>query len=135
MQQSKTLFTTIDEYIATFPKDVQKKLQQLRDVIKAAAPDAEERISYQMPAYFFKGIVVYFAAHKKHIGFYPTAGGINAFKEELSTYKNAKGSVQFPIDKPLPLELIDRIVTWRVAENNQKDEDKKKTKSRKNNRK
>ncbi len=122
MERNKTKFTDIDEYIATFPHEVQIMLKELRAVIKAAAPEAEERISYQMPAFSLNGILVYFAAFQKHIGFYPTASGIQAFKRELLNYKNAKGSVLFPIDKPLPLELIRKIVKFRVAENLKKAE-------------
>jgi uncharacterized protein YdhG (YjbR/CyaY superfamily) len=113
-------FQSIDEYIATFPADVQKILQELRAVIKAAAPEATEKISYQMPTFFLHGNLVHFAAYKNHIGFYPAPRGIEAFKQELSVYKGAKGSVQFPIDQPLPLELVSRIVKFRVAENLQK---------------
>lgn len=113
----KTGYTTIDEYIATFPKDVQKILQELYKTIKAAAPEAEERISYQMPTFALNGNLVHFAAFKNHIGFYPTPSGIDAFKEELSIYEGAKGSVQFPIDQPMPLKLIAKIVKFRVAEN------------------
>jgi uncharacterized protein YdhG (YjbR/CyaY superfamily) len=120
MNDSKIVFTTIDEYIATFPKQVQQILKGLRKAIKAAAPDAEERISYQMPAFSLNGILVYFAAFKKHIGFYPGASGIQAFTKELSVYKGGKGSVQFPIDKPLPLALISKIVKFRVSENKKK---------------
>ncbi len=108
---------SIDEYIATFPEDVQKKLEEVRMVVKASAPDAVEKISYQMPTFALMGSnLVHFAAFKKHIGFYPAPQGIEAFKEELSAYKGAKGSVQFPIDKPMPLELISRIVKFRVTE-------------------
>jgi uncharacterized protein YdhG (YjbR/CyaY superfamily) len=110
-------FSTIDEYIANFPAGVQKILQELRTTIKAAAPGAQEKISYQMPTFFLKGNLVHFAAYKKHIGFYPAPRGIEVFKAELSAYKGAKGSVQFPIDQPLPLDLIRRIVEFRVAEN------------------
>ena len=117
-------FQSIDEYIASFPADVQKTLQELRAVIKAAAPDATEKISYQMPTFFLHGNLVHFAAYKKHIGFYPAPRGIEAFKQELSMYKGAKGSVQFPIDQPLPLELVSRIVKFRVAENLRKAETK-----------
>jgi uncharacterized protein YdhG (YjbR/CyaY superfamily) len=113
----KNTFNSIDEYIAAFPAETQKTLQQLRAAIHAAAPEAEEKISYQMPAFALKGILVYFAAHKNHIGFYPTGSGVEAFKEELSVYPASKGAVRFPIDQPLPLELISRIVTFRVTEN------------------
>jgi uncharacterized protein YdhG (YjbR/CyaY superfamily) len=122
MESNKAGFTSIDEYIATFPEETQKILEVLRATIKAAAPGAEEKISYQMPTLFLKGNLVHYAAYKNHIGFYPTPGGIQAFEHELSIYKGAKGSVQFPIDKPLPLELISKIVMFRVAENLRKAE-------------
>jgi uncharacterized protein YdhG (YjbR/CyaY superfamily) len=110
-------FATVDEYIAAFPIEVQARLQELRAAIQAAAPDAEERISYQMPAYYLKGNLVYFAAFQNHIGFYPTASGIAAFQQEFAGYVSSKGAVQFPLHKPLPLELVGRIVRYRVAEN------------------
>ena len=110
----------VDEYISGFPKETQKILQQIRVTIKSAAPQAEEIISYGMPAYKLNGMLVWFAAHTKHIGFYPKASGIEAFKKELSIYKGAKGSVQFPLDKLLPLGLIKKIVKFRVRENLQK---------------
>jgi uncharacterized protein YdhG (YjbR/CyaY superfamily) len=108
---------SIEEYIASFPDHIQAILEQIRTTIKNAAPAAEEVISYSMPAFKLNGILVYFAAHAKHIGFYPKASGIEAFKKELSIYKWAKGSVQFPFNKPLPLELITKIVKFRVNEN------------------
>ena len=117
MDGKKNGINSIDEYITTFPKDMQKILQELRATIKAAAPDAEEKISYQMPTFFLNGNLVHFAAFKKHIGFYPTPSGIEAFQKELSVYDGAKGSVQFPIDEPMPLKLISRIVKFRAAEN------------------
>jgi uncharacterized protein YdhG (YjbR/CyaY superfamily) len=118
MDSNKSGFYSIDEYIATFPKDIQKILQEVRAAIKAAAPEAEEKISYQMPTFTLNGSnLVHFAAFKKHIGFYPTPSGIEAFQKELSVYKGAKGSVQFPIDEPMPLKLISRIVNFRVVEN------------------
>jgi len=110
----------IDEYIADFPKEIQILLEQIRSHIKTIVPEAEEVISYGMPAFRFHGILVYFAAFKNHIGFYPTASGIAAFKEQISGYKNSKGAVQFPIDKPLPMDLIKKIVEYRVEENLQK---------------
>lgn len=110
-------FKDVDSYIATFPKDIQAILEQVRNVIKSSAPKAEEVISYNMPAYKYLGMLVYFAGYKQHIGFYPTASGITAFKTELSNYKNAKGSVQFPLDKPMPLALIKKMVKYRVKEN------------------
>lgn len=117
---SKSGFNSIDEYIATFPEETQKILREIRAVIKASAPEAEEKISYQMPTFFLNGNLVHFAAFKKHIGFYPTPSGTQAFQKELSVYKGAKGSAQFPLDKPMPLKLISRIVKFRVAENSKK---------------
>ncbi len=117
MKSKKTGIASIDEYIATFPVEIQNILRELRTTIGAAAPGAEERISYQMPAFALKGILVYFAAWKDHIGFYPTSSGIRAFQKELSLYENSKGSLKFPIDKRLPLTLISKIVKFRVAEN------------------
>jgi uncharacterized protein YdhG (YjbR/CyaY superfamily) len=117
MQDDKAGFRSIDEYIATFPADVQALLETVRATIKAAAPDGEERISYAMPAFAQNGILVYFAGHKSHIGFYPTSSGIAAFQEEISGYESSKGAVRFPIDQPLPLDLIRRIVQFRLAEN------------------
>jgi uncharacterized protein YdhG (YjbR/CyaY superfamily) len=116
----KAPIETIDAYIALLPNSVGVILQTLRQTIMAAAPEAKECISYGMPAYKLKGILVYFAVHKNHIGFYPTASGIDAFEKELTKYHGAKGSVQFPLDKPLPLELISRIVKFRVKENMEK---------------
>ena len=109
--------STIDEYIGLFPDDVQKILQEIRQVIKSTAPEATEKISYQMPTFYLKGNLVHFAAFKNHIGFYPVPSGIEKFKEELSQYKGGKGSVQFPLDKPMPYDLIRRIVLFRVEEN------------------
>lgn len=106
----------VDDYIAGFPIETQQILEQLRITIKEAAPQAEEVISYGMPAFKLKGVLVYFAAYANHIGFYPTPSGIAAFKKELSVYKSAKGSVQFPLDRPLPSGLIKRIVKFRVTE-------------------
>ena len=117
MDTAKKKFQTIDEYIAAFPQEIQDILQELRVTIQQAAPEATEKISYQMPTFFLKGNLVHFAAYKNHIGFYPAPSGIEAFKAELSSYKGAKGSVQFPINEPLPLELISRITKFRVAEN------------------
>ncbi len=117
MKPDQTAPKTLDEYIADYPPDVQKVLQQIRTTIRKAAPEAEETISYRMPTFTLKGNLVYFAAFKSHIGFYPIPTGIEAFKKELSVYKQGKGSVQFPIDKPLPLNLITRIVKFRVKEN------------------
>ncbi len=110
-------YTTIDEYIATFPADIQAILQKIRATIRKAAPQAEEAIKYQMPTFVLNGNLVHFAAFKHHIGFYPVPTGIEKFKKELSVYKGAKGSVQFPLDQPIPYGLIGRIVKFRVKEN------------------
>jgi uncharacterized protein YdhG (YjbR/CyaY superfamily) len=117
---------TIDEYIAGFPRDVQQILEKIRKTIHAAAPAAEEAISYQMPSFKLKGNLVYFAAFKRHIGFYPIPSGIGKFKAELSVYMQGKGSVQFPLDKPIPYGLINRIVKFRVGENLKKAAEEKK---------
>lgn len=117
MENTKPTFRTIDEYLATFPAETQKLLQAMRETIHAAAPEAAEKISYQMPTFYLNGNLVHFAAFKHHIGFYPAPRGIEAFSEELSAYKGAKGSVQFPLDQPLPLDLVSRIVKFRAAEN------------------
>jgi uncharacterized protein YdhG (YjbR/CyaY superfamily) len=117
MDHQKLGYRSIDEYIATFPEDIQALLEAVRATIKASAPGAEERISYQMPAFALHGNLVYFAALKNHIGLYPTGSGIEAFKDELSMYETTKGSVKFPINQPLPMELISRIVQFRVTEN------------------
>ncbi|OWY23420.1 hypothetical protein C7N43_03425 [Sphingobacteriales bacterium UPWRP_1] len=109
--------TPVEAYIDRFPATVQERLQQVRQTILAAAPQAQECISYQMPAYKQNGILVYFAAYANHIGFYPTASGIAAFKEQFQAYKWSKGAVQFPHNQPLPLALITRIVQFRVQEN------------------
>ncbi len=119
-KNSKEIPATVDEYIAVFPKEVQKLLQQVRTTIKKAALTAEEVISYGMPAYKLNGMLVYFAGYKNHIGFYATPTGHRAFKKELSIYKEGKGSVQFPIDQAIPLALITKIVKFRVAENKRK---------------
>ena len=116
MEENST-FNSIDEYIAQFPEDIQAILQQIRSVIKEAAPEATEKISYQMPTFYLKGNLVHFAAFKSHIGFYPVPSGIEKFKEELSQYKSGKGSAQFPLDKPIPYDLIRRITLFRVEEN------------------
>ncbi len=117
MDTQKSGYRTIDEYIALFPEDIQALLQTMRATIRAAAPDAEERISYAMPAFALHGNLVYFAAAKHHIGLYPTSSGIAAFQDEVSAYEGSKGAVRFPIGQPLPLDLITRIVRYRVAEN------------------
>ena len=117
MKSKKAGFNSIDDYIATFSKEIQIILEDLRGTIKAAAPEAEEKISYQMPTFFLKGNLIHFAAFKNHIGLYPSPSGTQAFKRELSIYQGAKGSIKFPIDKPLPMELIRKIVKFRVVEN------------------
>jgi uncharacterized protein YdhG (YjbR/CyaY superfamily) len=111
---------SIDDYIASFPTDVQAILEQVRKTIQVAAPEAEEAISYAMPTFKLHGNLVHFAAYKNHIGFYPAPRGLEEFKEELSGYKGAKGSVQFPINQPMPLDLIARIVSFRVKDNLEK---------------
>jgi uncharacterized protein YdhG (YjbR/CyaY superfamily) len=117
VRNEQTAPKTIDEYIAGFPQDVQETLQKIRATIREAAPDAEEKIAYQIPTFLLKGNLVYFAAFKKHIGFYPAPTGIEEFKEEVSVYGWAKGTVKFPPDKPIPFDLIRRIVRFRVKEN------------------
>lgn len=107
----------IDQYIANFPTETQEKLQLVRETIKKAAPEAKEKISYAIPTFDLYGNLVHYAGYKNHIGFYPGNGGIEAFKEEISNYKSAKGSVQFPLDKPLPLALISRITKFSVIQN------------------
>lgn len=130
MKENNIAYETIDEYIIQFPPGIQEILKELRKVIKEAAPDAQEKISYGMPAFVLHGNLVYFAAFKNHIGFYPAPNGIDAFKQELSEYKGSKGTVQFPIGKPLPYDLISRIVKFRVAENIQLAEVKLKKKAK-----
>lgn len=130
MDGDKTTVQSIDEYILQFPPHVQEILRALRQVIKEAAPEAKEKISWQMPTFVLHGNLVHFAAHTKHIGFYPGASGIDAFKHQLSGYKGAKGSVQFPFDKPLPYELITKIVKFRIAENTKQAETKVKIKNK-----
>ena len=110
----------MDEYIAGFPNEVQEKLEKLRMTIRKAAPEAEETINYGIPTFTLKGNLVHFAAFKNHIGFYPAPSGIESFKKELSVYEGAKGSVQFPIEKSLPLTLVSKIVKFRVQENLEK---------------
>ena len=110
----------IDEYIAHFPKDIQQMLEDIRAAIRKAAPEAEEAIKYAIPTFTLNGNLVHFAAFKNHIGFYPAPTGIAAFAKELSAYKGAKGSVQFPLDKPMPLTLISRIVKFRVKKNQER---------------
>lgn len=109
--------TVIDVYISKYPEEIQKMLQELRLVIQESAPEATEKISYQMPTYYLNGNLVHFAVNKNHIGFYPAPSGIEAFEEALKPYKYSKGAIQFPFDKPIPYDLIRRIVKHRVEEN------------------
>ena len=120
MQTGASNSASIDAYIATFPPEVQALLQQMRQTIQKAAPKATEAISYQIPTFRLQGNLVHFAGFKKHIGFYPGAAGIAAFQGELAGYKSAKGSVQFPLDQPLPLALVTKIVKFRVKQNLEK---------------
>ena len=116
---------SIDDYIAGFPKEIQAILEQIRMTIKQAAPEAKEAIKYAMPTFILHGNLVHYAAFKNHIGFYPVPSGIEAFKKELAVYKGAKGSVQFPLDQPMPLDLISKIVKFRVKENSGKQKNEK----------
>ena len=125
MTTDKTTPKNIDEYIVGFPEDVQEILEKIRLTIKNAAPDAQETINYGIPTFKLKGNLVHFAGYKKHIGFYPAPSGIEKFKEELSAYEGAKGSVKFPLNQPMPYDLIDEIVRFRVKENLEKAEKKK----------
>ncbi len=128
MTTHKTSPHDVDEYIAGFPEDVREILEKIRATIQEAAPEAGETIRYQIPTFTLQGNLVHFAAFKKHIGFYPIPTGIEAFKEELSAYEGGKGSVQFPLDKPIPFDLISRIVKFRVTENLERAEAKNKKK-------
>jgi uncharacterized protein YdhG (YjbR/CyaY superfamily) len=120
MTMPRIKFDAIDSYIASFPKETQNILEQLRMTIRKAAPEAEETINYGIPTFTLKGNLVHFAAFKNHIGFYPTPTAIEAFKKDLSAYDGAKGSVKFPLDKPIPFDLISRIVKFRIIENQKK---------------
>ena len=121
MRTHKKQYKTIDEYIETFTKDVQNILEKTRETIRKAAPGAVEAISYQIPTFKLKGNLVHFAAFKNHIGFYPAPSAIDAFKKELTSYEVSKGTVKFPIDKPIPLDLIKKMVAYRVKENLKKE--------------
>lgn len=127
MSDKSELPQTIDEYIAGFPPDIQVILQKIRAVIREAVPDAEEAIRYRMPAFLLHGYLVYFSAFKHHIGLYPTPSGITAFEEELMPYKHAKGSIRFPLDQPIPYDLIRKIVKFREKENLEKAQRKRGT--------
>jgi len=128
MNEKGINYESIDEYIAIFPQEVQEILRTLRKVIRESAPEAEEKISYQMPTFALHGNLVHFAAYEKFIGFYPAPSGIEAFRESLSRYKGSKGAVRFPIGEPLPYELIREIVRYRVDENMKLAESKHKKK-------
>jgi uncharacterized protein YdhG (YjbR/CyaY superfamily) len=128
METSQSTPKTIDEYIAGFPPDVQTLLQQIRATIREEAPEAQEAIKYQIPTFVLDGNLVHFAAFKKHIGFYPTPTGTEHFQRELSGYKAAKGSIQFPLSEPIPFDLIREIVRFRVEESRERAEAKKKKK-------
>lgn len=122
MKTPSDKIASIDQYINGFPEHVQAILSELRSSIRLTAPEAIEKISYQMPTFYFNGNLVHFAAFERHIGFYPTPSGITTFQQELKIYKTSKGAVQFPIDQPLPLKLIKKIVEFRVKENSLKRE-------------
>jgi uncharacterized protein YdhG (YjbR/CyaY superfamily) len=117
MATPKKVFRTIDDYIAAFPKNVQRILEELRQAIRDSAPKAEEAISYQIPTFKLNGNLVHFAAFKNHIGFYPTPSAIEAFKGELSDYEVSKGTVRFSMNKPIPFDLVRKMVSYRVKEN------------------
>jgi uncharacterized protein YdhG (YjbR/CyaY superfamily) len=123
MKAEGSVTKTIDEYIEGLPKAVQRNLSELRSTIRKAAPDATEKISYRMPTFYYNGNLVHFAAYERHIGFYPTPSGIVEFQDELKKYHTSKGAIQFPIDEPVPLELVTRIVKFRVAENAKRKKD------------
>ena len=125
--REKGLFKTVDEYIDLHPPAVKAGLDLLRKTIKSAAPEAEEMISYQMPAYRLKGMLAFFSAAKNHYGFYPTASPIIAFREKLKSYETSKGAVRFPMNKPIPVKLIREMVKWKVRENLAKEKAKRLT--------
>lgn len=117
MRADQARHRNIDEYIAGFPREIRDILEKIRMTVREAAPEAQEKISYQMPTFFLNGNLVHFAAFKNHIGFYPTPSGTEKFQEEIAIYKSGKGSIQFPLNRPIPYELIRRIVEFRVQEN------------------
>jgi len=117
MEPGRKPVRTIDDYIAQFPGDIREKLQKLRQTIRESAPQAREAISYRIPTFKLKGNLVHFAAFRDHISFFPTSSGVDAFKEELSGYRTSKGTIQFPLDEPIPFDLVGKIVKFRVREN------------------
>jgi uncharacterized protein YdhG (YjbR/CyaY superfamily) len=119
--KKKSEIETIDDYIALYPVDVQKILRQIRKVIKESAPEAEEAISYQIPTFKLNGNLAHFAAFSNHIGFFPTSSGVDAFRKELSKYKLSTGTIRFPLDQPIPYDLIRKIVKYRVKENTKRE--------------
>lgn len=129
MPTQKSTSKEIDKYIARFPEDVQAILEKIRKTIRKSAPNAEEIMNYGIPTFTLEGNLVHFAGFKNHVGFYPTPSGIEKFKKQLSKYEGAKGSVQFPLDQPIPYELISKIVAFRVKENLEKAEAKRKNRS------
>lgn len=118
-------YQTIDEFIAQFPPEVQEALQTMRKVIREVAPDAKEKIAYGIPTFDYFGNLVHFSAYKNHIGFYPAPSGIEQFKEALAKYQKGKGTIQFPLDQPIPYDLVREVTIYRVAENLRKAEEKK----------
>ena len=126
MEASKPKFKTVEEYLATVPKSILPILKELRQAIKQAAPQATELISYNMPAFKQNKVLVYYAAQKNHIGFYPTASPIQVFAKELKGYKTSKGAIQFPIEEPIPIDLVERIVKYRLKEDLERAKAKKK---------
>ena len=110
-------FETIEAYIDSYPSNIKERLTEIYQIVKGVVPEAEEKISYNMPAFFLNGVLVYFAGHKNHIGFYPTGNGVDAFINKIGGYKFSKGTIQFPLNKPLPRKLIEEIVEYRKQEN------------------
>ena len=124
MSENNTAPQTIDEYIAQFPPEIQEKLEAIRRCIREAAPEATEKISWGMPTFYLYGNLVHFAANKRHVGFYPGASGVEAFLKESTAFSHSKGAIQFPYDKPMPIELVTRIVKFRVVENKEQAQEK-----------
>lgn len=124
MSRMMDKYTTVDEYIAAFPAEVQAKLRQMRQAIAAAAPEAKEKIAYGIPTFTLHGNLVHFGGANTHIGFYPGAAGVSQFAEQLKNYRTSKGTIRFPLDKPLPLDLVRQIVAFRVVQNSHQDSQK-----------